>query len=355
MTTTQQSLSSQNPKLAYYIKRPNAKRKTYAIYSQALNPDGSTVNVTLDNSDVNAVNEQLQMGKINHHAAEKMIVGIKARLSQKPVPIFNNDNNQILDKVMEEYFQSKPFIICRESTINKYRRAVRCLGNLSVMAVTRDEALQCVLKLKTNSRQREAANKLNSLFKKLRRDIIIPVVPKQHDELMYVSEDELTKIVASIDNPIIAAAVSLSFYSGLRIGELRSLTQASKIGINTLNVLTQIDREGEKRLPKNRKKRKAFIHEKGVPAFELWIAKETEFSHKQMTYVFKAACYKLFKKRLKWHDLRHSYAVHMISSGVPIQLVAQSMGNSVKVCEDYYSGHVLSDHGIDTISRMLLK
>ena len=71
---------------------------------------------------------------------------------------------------------------------------------------------------------------------------------------------------------------------------------------------------------------------------------------------FKSACRAVFKdksKHCKWHDLRHSYAIFLLTKGVPIQLVAQSMGNSVSVCEKHYAGFVLTDVGISAINNIL--
>jgi hypothetical protein len=45
----------------------------------------------------------------------------------------------------------------------------------------------------------------------------------------------------------------------------------------------------------------------------------------------------------------------LIGNGIPIQLVAQSMGNSIKVCEEYYSGYVLTDIGLNMIKNLLVK
>jgi lysophospholipase L1-like esterase len=59
------------------------------------------------------------------------------------------------------------------------------------------------------------------------------------------------------------------------------------------------------------------------------------------------------KQNLKTHDCRHSYAVHLLSSGVSISLIAKSLGNSVLVCEKYYLGYALQEEGIQMIHQLM--
>lgn len=95
-----------------------------------------------------------------------------------------------------------------------------------------------------------------------------------------------------------------------------------------------------------------------MESFEFWCDNKDSFelSRTAIAKRFALACKKLFKdktKHCKWHDLRHSYAVLLIGRGATITLVAQSMGNSVKVCEEYYSGYVLTSEGIETLSKIV--
>lgn len=342
-------------KALYCLKRPNGKRKLFSVYSQERTELGTTKNVTVPDADITTINERYAAGDIDFATANKMAEGVRARLQGTIPTTFNGANEKILDKQLEYYFMEKPFLVDDSATANKYKRAVRALGNLPLLTVTRKDALNAVLKLATNQQQREAVAKLNSLFKRMGRDLVLPSPPKQHSKIKYVSEDELTTILNNMPDGPIRSAIKLSFYSGLRLGELRALTSRC-LGNdkNIINVEEQVDVHHTRRQPKNRKIRKAYLHNKGLEAFSQWTAVPCPYSHKQLQLAFTNACIKhLGRHELTWHCLRHSYAVHMISSAVPIELVAQSLGNSVKVCEDFYSGFVLSDRGIDTISRIL--
>lgn len=74
---------------------------------------------------------------------------------------------------------------------------------------------------------------------------------------------------------------------------------------------------------------------------------------------FQRACMKTFpsdkSKRLTYHDLRHSYAIRLLSKGIILDLVAQSLGNSSAVCQEYYSGYVLTHASLEMIASVVEK
>ena len=49
----------------------------------------------------------------------------------------------------------------------------------------------------------------------------------------------------------------------------------------------------------------------------------------------------------------NSYTIVLVSRGVSLSLVAQSLGNSVSVCEKYYTGFVLTNESIDYIRKLV--
>lgn len=340
--------------MEFYVRKPDVKRKTFAIYQRVTLPSGVTKNETLINSDIEAINFKFKKKELSFKEAIKLAEGVKARLLNKPPEIHHSQNNKILEDMLKTYFKEKPFLVSEDSARHKYERAVRALGELSLLTVTRDEALAKIMKLETNAQQREAGNKLNSLFKRLGRQVIVPIPPKEHNEVTYITEEQCQALMAAAD-PTFKAAIALSFYGGFRAGELRAINKATMQG-HVLNVTSQIDPHNKVRQPKNRKRRKAFLHPRANEYLAVWSSRPEQLSHSQLNKMFKSLVYTVFSRTdLTWHDLRHSYAIHLLGSGVPIQLVAQSMGNSVRVCEDYYSGFILSDHGIETISRMINK
>ena len=144
-----------------------------------------------------------------------------------------------------------------------------------------------------------------------------------------------------------------------RTGELFAIIPKS-IRSNIVLVQNQIDREGNKRDTKNRIVRKAFIIEAGRSKIIQWASlNKTNYRNIKFSNVIRSACQKAFPDdKQKWvvfHDLRHSYAIHLLSKGISLSLVAQSLGNSVIVCQENYAGFSLADESIDAIEIQMKK
>lgn len=338
----------------FYVKSPDKFRRSFSIYKQDVLPSGATKNITIQSPDVQSINYQFKKQQITFAEAKRQVELVRNRLAGKTPDIFNASNERLLDGIMEDYFKERPFIIDKASTLHKFKRAVKAIGKLSLLSITAEECLQCVLAVEGNEQQREVAHKLNSIFKRLKREIIVPVPPKEFLEVKYLNEAEIEKLAASDSTTPLVHAIILAFYSGLRIGEQRAIKVNDLLkGEKTLMVNKQLDLKNKIRPPKNRKKRIAYLHEDGLAAFKAFV-NGPKFTHKQLNVEFQKLCSKVLGRTdLHWHDLRHSYAIHMLSAGVPIQLVAQSMGNSVRVCEERYAGFVMAEQGIETINRIL--
>lgn len=352
----------------FFVRRPDTVRRSFAIYSQELAESGKTYNTTIINKDIEALNFNFRRKLISYDEANRQVAEIRNRLAGRVPGIYNTQNESILENFFAAYFKKRPFVIDKESAKHKYKRAVRAIGKLSLLSITEDEALACVLNQLTNGKQREVAEKLNSLFEFLKRDIKCPIPRLEREPVVYVTETEINKLTTDLlaeaynQSPeqanltkYAANAFTTFFYAGLRHAEFRackinSLSPDKK----TLNIATQLDTKNKIRRPKNNKTRKAYIHSKGLPAFEACMTSGVLLSHKQLNEIFKRACAKHLKRfDLTIHDLRHSYAVFLLSLGVPKALLAQSMGNSERVIDDHYAGFILSDAGIETISRIM--
>jgi integrase len=347
----------------YYVKRPDAYRRSFAIYAQKFADTGKTLNQTLNNKEVDAINFQFKSKVLSFEEANKQIELVRNKIAGKAPIISNSINEKLLEKYFTEYFKKHPFVIDKDSAKHKYRRAVRAIGKLSLLAITEDEALEAMLAQTTNGRRREVAEKLNTLFTWLKRDVTVPVPPLKREPIVYITEDELECLVMGLESEgtelatYLANAYKTFFYAGPRNGEFRAFDKHTLMADGkTLSIKTQLDVHDEIRSPKNNKIRKAFIHPKGVSALQFCINSELSLSHKQLTEYLKRACIKYLNRYdITVHCLRHSYAVFLLSMGVPKALLAQSMGNSERVIDDHYAGFILSDAGIDTISRFVNK
>ncbi len=243
-------------------------------------------------------------------------------------------------------------------------RAIECLGLLSVYSASRDEIQSCIDSKFSANTQRRAVQRLMQILKFIgRADVRLRRNPPVHKAVTYLTANELEQLLVFVESPIENALIKLCFYSGLRIGEAYALTPRSFRPHNsTLKVIEQIDREEKRRQTKTRRERTAYLCPEGIPAFHVWVnaSKEERAAINRQhasRNLMKKYCRMAFpnddSKHLTFHALRHCYATHLLSRGVSMSLVAQSLGNSLTVCQQYYTGFELTTDSIEAINKIM--
>jgi integrase len=341
--------------MRFFIKRPNSKfrRKTFAVYKR----DGKR-NSTVKIPDLDALNESLIRGIVDPITAEKSVKLLVKRLyAQNGINTelpSNADNERILNEYWQRQYKHRK-LVDRNSARYKLERAVRAMGDLSLLTATQEQFQEKLDSLPFNpTKVRQVASSLQLIINFLKRDIVLARPPKEHPDVVHVTEEELSRIIGCLESEHLRVLVEVLFYSGCRLGEAFGLSEI-KVRKDHLVIDTQIDSRGSRRLPKCRKRRKAFISKKAIIIVQRWLDLKDTFlySRTNALKIFKQAAFRALKRDVTLHDLRHSYAISLLSKGVPLSLVAQSMGNSEKVCEEYYTGFVLVDEAIETIKKIV--
>lgn len=67
----------------------------------------------------------------------------------------------------------------------------------------------------------------------------------------------------------------------------------------------------------------------------------------------KKACKQIGLPPIRYHDLRHSYAMQLLNDGLPIKVVADMIGDTVHCCEQYYTGKVRHAHTLEAVGKMI--
>lgn len=185
---------------------------------------------------------------------------------------------------------------------------------------------------------------------------------KDYSKVSYLTEEEFRKVLLIVPTEIERALFELCFYSGLRIGEAYGLTPASLLPNGTLRVSGQLDRDGVFRATKTKKPRIAYLFPQGLPAFEKWVTASKEeralfdrndASRDHMKKYCRLAFPDDSTKHLTFHALRHCYAINLLSKGVSMSLVAQSLGNTLSVCEQHYVGFELTTDSVQAIKSIV--
>ncbi len=282
---------------------------------------------------------------------------------QRP-DVFNQQNQNLMERYWRvEYEESDRDVKDPASAKGKLQRTIFAMGNVSLVSANKAEIIK---QFESNrfprNKERELTDKLNALLKFAGRDVRIRKKQEERPKVKHLNEKDMLKVAKYVnqtdsnEDQALEAMIMLAFYSGLRLGELYALTKQSLKG-KGLEVISQIDKDDIERDPKWGSARMAFLFPQGTPYFKKWteLKDSIEISRSLVSKRFNRACRKIFSddksKWCKFHDTRHSYAIHLLQHDVSLSLISQSLGNSIVVCQKYYAGFSLTNETIETVSR----
>lgn len=184
--------------------------------------------------------------------------------------------------------------------------------------------------------------------------------PVHADEQVFLTREEFDLIIENTpDHPDSVAVLRLMFHTGLRVGEATVL-RARDIDLDNerLHVSRAWKRGGFMGLPKSSRSRRTLAIGPAMvevlrPRMDRGDLLFTNSQGRQLmqasvrVYTWgpavKAAQSKGLTKQPRVHDLRHSHAAYLISSGVPLLAVSRRLGHaSIQITADRY-GHLLPD------------
>ena len=359
--------------VGHQIRRPSKKtrRLTFAIVRIRYNDDGTRSTETLSLPEVDAINKAHLSGQYNFEKSDELMGEVLAGLNLAVAKVSRRvvhcqDNLRLLAELIDQDFQYRDV---EPESIDTFRwgceRAIEAVGHLSLYTADLQD-IQRSLSVKFRSepmKQREAVDRLNTLLRFAGR------IKGKHDKLKrarkplrsvpYLSKAELEQVLLQLP-PNLRAMAKVSFGTGTRVGELFALTPDSILG-NQLNIVAQLKRDLTSKPPKRNRQRMAYVTNYGLEGLSEWFATPNEerlaIRRRGHAKLLAEACRKTFpdkqEKWITWHDLRHSYAIHLITYGVSLTLVAQSLGNGIQVCQEFYAGFSLTTESVQAIGRAL--
>jgi len=338
--------------MRYNIRYPRNGRKTFAVIKQIENQDGSTKNETIKLPEIEAINQSFRQGVIDVLVAEKNIREIIKTLAKEPPVVHNNDNLDILEKYWKSEYRNRR-LIDKSTAYGELLRTVRLLGNTSLLSASTNQIQDVIDRHNLAPQlQRRAVGKLNSILKFIKRyDVKLVMDKKPRPKVTTITEPELNRLTLPDD---IMLLVRVLYYTGMRIGEAFAIDH-SLVRNGYILVDRQIDRHGKERAPKWDSVRRVYVKEKHLPYIREWIDKRSTFQYKRTTACkrLRENAYKVLKKKVNFNTLRHSYATNLLSQGASFSDIAMCLGNSEKVCREYYIGYELTDEGIEALKRKL--
>lgn len=354
--------------IRYSFKGPGWGRKSFTIYLDIKSREGKRVCTTIEDERLIAINRSFQSGV---QTFEQCVIQVKEIIKdlykkdsrcRKKINIHNVENWKVVDDFWEQVYSFRP-LINEYTARNELKNAIEVLGQLSIYSASREEIQTCIDKKYKGNSQRRIVGRLSQLLKFVGRENV--KLRRQHKDMIKVSflnEADFKKVLAVVPTQIEKTLLELCYYSGLRIGEAYGLESHHLLPDGTIRVTGQLDRNGVRRQTKTKRPRLAFLFPQGTDAFNYWTqASEAEkatidrleSSRELMKKYCKIAFPKDSSKYLTFHALRHCYAINLLSKGVSMSLVAQSLGNTLSVCQQHYVGFELTNDSIQAIHSII--
>ncbi len=278
------------------------------------------------------------------------------------IEVSNSDNRTVLKRFWDDVYKNKE-LRDRASALAKYERAVDAIGNVSLIGGTHSELQDSLNKKRSGNRQRESAVRINAILHWLKRGFKMKMKKEEHAIVRYLTWSELEKVLANIQDEDFKLFCKIAWGTGGRTGELLALTAKSfSQNKQTVTIRSQILRDGTQAGLKGKDEnslRVAFVHSNVRPLIDQFLESKPRLNKlDRLSFAnwLKAAARKAFKdedKHVKFHDLRHSYAVELAGRGVTLLQISQFLGNSQRVAEKHYVGFVATDSAIDHVEKLM--
>jgi integrase len=154
----------------------------------------------------------------------------------------------------------------------------------------------------------------------------------------FLSKEEARTLLAVDEQPM-QTMIAIALYTGIRQGELMRLKwEDFNLDKNTLMIRKA--KSGEFRAVPFNPALKPYLEALKQPSGELF-----KDSHRFPVRAWNKTR-KMAKIKVKWHNLRHTYASHLIIAGAPIRVVSELMGHADISTTMIYS-HLLDKHKAD--------
>ena len=345
----------------FSLRRPTGKSTTYSIRFKNVGFGWKEYK----SPGLSHINERMLLNEISKEEAEERVIHLIEVLrqeyaTQNPTIIMNEANQRLVQQYLDHrypaYAKRRLATGSYESVVYFFNQALEILSDTPLETDVRILQEKLDSRLEDNPRKhKRMCSTLNSLLNWLGKEVKLEPLRDNKWEVNYITEEEFSTILPQLEG-IFQVGSAVAFWTGVRLGELCALTMASLRG-DYLYIDRQINRDGDRVDTKTRKERRVWLQE----STKNWITKWLEFPEADR-HAFRSwkpskkvgnVSERYLGRRISFHDLRHSRAVYMISRGVSLEIVAQNLGNSPRVCEKHYYGHVLSDSAADMMKRLL--
>lgn len=327
-------------------KKPNRSRKTVTT------------------PELEEINSRYLDGTLPFESAKALAQDLRLRLDRKEnghraKPLTLAENIKLFEAYWKDHYTWRD-IKDPASMRNSIIRAINILMDLPIMTAEQTEFYKKINESGiSNNRKREVIARINQLLKYARRDFTLRLPRQDYLKIRHISEPELKKLAHALP-PTIATLAKIAFYTGCRVGEIYALERQDVSG-KFIDIRKQMLRDGTIAKTKTRKDRTITVIPGRQTGLDEWLSipmsQREKIRNKQLSETIKLAAKKLWPnnadKHITFHDLRHSFAIFMLGLGESLTTVAHLLGDSLQVCQMYYTGSAMADENLQALADRL--
>lgn len=351
--------------LGFTIKKPTHGRRTFAIHKKIYRKNQSPLQPQVKDERLDSINKQFLDEILTfeqaHIHVKKLVETIKSEhgLSKQRANIRDQilrANRKVFEKFWEAHYLGRD-IVSPQTAEQEFLVALKAIDPLPLASASRTDLQKKVDSAFTNVQHKRYTGRINALLKYLSRPFILHRKRRPTQAVIYVLFDELLKILENVEAPELKALYITLFGTGMRLGEAFMIGPRSLKPNGSIYVDKQLTKDLKITGLKNSKAHHTILLDFCKAGYEAWAAVEDKESwRKRCQHPLINAARKTFKdqaRQISPHSLRHSFCIHLLGKGVPIDKVAKLIGDTVKTTEEFYAGFVMTNDEVDFVKKTI--
>jgi integrase len=292
---------------------------------------------------------------------------IKVRYGFNESNVANSTNKSLVNTYLSKEYSKRKNLKERTKEQIKYEfhAVLKILGpDVSLLKDDRDTIYYQILgdMNYSDGSKRRLICRFNALLKYAGRDFKIPKIQVQKSKkIPHITESELDMFLNHLGHKVDKLAAEIIFHTGLRSGELFGLEEADvNFKSRFLSVERQLTRDLIIQKPKNNKDRDILIPTKLKKTLREWLKlpeSEKREQRGRLSHRFLRASRAIWGKdkarEIGPHDLRRSFAIHMLGRGFSITQISFLLGDSEQVVRAYYAGYSANKEMLEQMKEKL--
>lgn len=348
----------------FLLKTPKHGRASFSIVRRTVEKSTlKTSNETLKLPQLASINSAYQSKQLNYDSCLQLAKEVVAELYEKEgrlkgKVVHNDENRELLDLYWNSEYKDKD-ITSPKAALNRLKRAVEAVGSLSLRSASREALQKEIDKTHFGNKQRAVVAALNQILAFIKRGDRLRKSREEVRSPRHLKQSEFESLRTTLHNcpPNVELVFQVAFATGCRLGEIFALNTDDLEGLR-IGVLSQMDESGKLRETKTRQNRYTIVMPEYKKAVQQWLKVpiEERFKIRNLAWskITRKACRAAkLSKVCVFHDLRHSFAIHLRAQGASIGDIANALGNSIMVAEKYYAGKVGTSQSLDNLLRVL--